>query len=111
MEKSTIVNYTDKEIDTITKFAEANGGTVTYELAKVLAEQLGRKEASLRSKLNLMGLYTKKGATSKNGEPVELRKDIAKSIEDLLDIEIPGLADLPKVSLKRIRSEFQKRVA
>lgn len=107
-----LVNYTTKEIETIEAFANEHGGTINYELANALADKLGRKVASVRSKLTNMGIYQKKGKTTKSGDPVERKEQIAQSIEALVEREFPGLADLPKETLKGLREVLaQKAVA
>lgn len=109
--KAKEVNYTDAEIAAIEAAIAANGGSLNYEMAKTLANELGRKDASLRAKLVNMGKYERKGKTTKSGDKVERKEDIAKEIEALAEREFQGLADLPKATLKALREIVGEKAA
>lgn len=68
-------NYTDVQVETMREqYESAESETERLETVKALAIDFGKPVASIRAKLSAMGVYIRKGKTTKSGKPV-VKKD------------------------------------
>jgi len=61
---------------------------------------LNKPKKSIISKLSKDGLYLTRGYVTKLGETPVTKLQIVRSVEDALDIKLPGLDKAPKATLK-----------
>lgn len=87
------------------EMVEAYKAEPTQETVAVFAERFGKSARSVIAKLTREGVYIKKAYTTKTGEPVVKKDDIADKIGALVglaDSEADSLAKANKSALKKI---------
>jgi len=94
-----VASYTEKEVIKMTDVYCDNPG---LETVARLATMFNRPKKSIISKLVKEGVYIKRGYRSKRGEIPITKLQIVRSIEDALDIKLPGLDKAPKGTLKAL---------
>lgn len=92
-------NYTKKEVDKMIDVYTANPCIETVERLMTL---LNKPKKSIISKLVKEGVYVTKSYRTKTGELPVTKLELVRSIEDSLDIRLPGLDKTPKTTLKAL---------
>jgi len=102
MSKEKVAAYS---IEQTSELVEAYKADPTQETVAIFAERFGKSARSVIAKLTREGVYIKKTYTSKTGEPVIKKDDIADKIGALVglaDSEADSLAKANKSALKKI---------
>lgn len=98
------VNYTDEQA---TKMVADYAAGVTVES---LAAELGKSVKSVVAKLSRLGVYKKKTYTTKTGEAVVKKDELADKMTvafDLTEAEADSLTKANKTALVKILSAFE----
>jgi hypothetical protein len=90
-------SYTPKEV---TKMVDLYTDNPCLEVVGRLSVLLNRPKKSIISKLVKEGVYIKKGYLSKTGATPITKLQLLRSVEDALDVKLPGLDKAPKTTLK-----------
>lgn len=94
-----MATYTDEELELIQSEYSANP---TRQTVDILADQLNKPFRSIIAKLTAMGIYQPPARTSKTGDPVVRKEDLAKEIGEWFGIEVPTLAKTGKLELIKL---------
>ena len=99
------VNYTEDMVATMTEQYEAEPTMATVE---ALASQFSKPKRSIISKLSSLGVYKAQPRnTTKRGEPVVRKADIADSIQGALGEQLPTLVKMSKADLVALATLIQ----
>jgi response regulator RpfG family c-di-GMP phosphodiesterase len=101
-ETSKTVNYTPEMTAEMVEMYVGQKMTV-----EAIAEKVGKSVRSVVAKLSREKVYVAKVRTSKTGEPVVRKNELADAIGAVLQLtesEISGLAGSPKTALQKIFS-------
>jgi len=90
-------SYTNKQVD---KMIDIYTDNPCLEVVNKLSVMFNRPRKSIISKLSKEGVYIKLGYRSKSGEVPITKLQLVRSIEDALDIKLPGLDKTQKATLK-----------
>jgi len=102
--KSAVVNYTPEQ--TVALVADYQAGLTTAQLA----EKFGKTVRSIVAKLSREGVYQKKVYTSKTGEAVVKKDELADKMAQvfgLTEAEADSLTKANKTALKKILDKMQ----
>lgn len=108
--KTPVVNYTDAQVERLTKVYTAKPTKSTVE---ALATEFGKTTRSIVAKLARLDIYVKPVALAKDGKPVVKKNDLADAIGKVLQLteaETTGLASSPKTALQKIFSALANSV-
>lgn len=72
-----------------------------------LAAEFNVSPRSIIGKLVSMGVYAKAPKVNKQGQPVELKKDLAKEIGELFGLELPSLVKAEREELRILRNAIR----
>jgi len=108
MSKTNEKNYTEAQELRLQEAAEANGGLIDNELALKLADELQKDVRSIRAKAVTLKLYKPKAKTSKTGDKIETKEDIAAEIGEIVGRNMESLAKASKEDLKALRAALQQ---
>lgn len=92
-------NYTEKETK---KMIDIYTDNPCLETVERLMTILNKPKKSIISKLCKEGVYVTKSYRTKTGELPITKLELVRSIEDSLDIKLPGLDKAPKSTLKNL---------
>ena len=92
-------SYTEKEVQKMIDIYTANPCIETVER---LMTVLNKPKRSIIAKLVKEGVYVNKIYRTKTGEIPVTKLEYVRSIEDALDLTLPGLDKAPKNTLKRL---------
>jgi hypothetical protein len=98
-------NYTEKEVNKMIDVYTANPCMETVEKLMTL---LNRPKKSIISKLVKEGVYVTRGYRTKTGELPITKLDLVRSVEDALDLKLPGLDKAPKSTLKALSTTISE---
>jgi response regulator RpfG family c-di-GMP phosphodiesterase len=101
-----IVNYTDEQTSTM---LEAYLSNPTRETVEMLAEQFGKSVRSIVAKLSREGVYQKAERTTKTGEPVTRKDDLADRLAavcGLTEAEADSLTKASKTALQKVLAKI-----
>lgn len=90
-------NYTQKEVD---KLVEIYTENPCIETVNKLTIELNKTKKSIIAKLVKEGVYVTKGYRTKTGDIPITKLEMVRSLEDVLDVTLPGLDKAPKTTLK-----------
>lgn len=99
-------SYTEKEVERMVDIYTANPSLETVERLMTL---LNKPKKSIISKLVKLGVYEKRGYRTKTGETPITKLEIVRTLEDTLDIQLPGLDKAPKGTLKLLVTTVLKQ--
>ena len=99
-------SYTDKEVNKMVDIYTANPCMETVERLMTL---LNRPKKSIIAKLVKEGVYVTRGYRTKTGEIPITKLEMVRSIEDALDISLPGLDKAPKGTLKSLSNAIREQ--
>lgn len=109
MSKDT--NYTkEQEIDMIARYNAAESDSDRAAVVEAIASELGRKVASVRSKLVSLGVYKKAERKTKTGERIESKDSIVEDIAEMVGVDsesFESLAKANKTVLKALRTSLE----
>ena len=108
MAATKTVNYTAEQESAI--LAMANGGKLNSIDAEKLAEQFGKTVKSVVAKLSRMGVYQKKEYTTKTGEAVVKKNELADKLAEICDLteaETTSLEKATKTALAKIIAKLE----
>ena len=100
-EKKMPSTYTEKEVKKMIDIYTANPCIETVER---LMTVLNKPKKSIIAKLVKEGVYVTRSYRTKTGEIPITKLELVRSIEDALDISLPGLDKTPKTTLKKLSS-------
>ena len=92
-------NYTEKEVQKLIDVYTENPCMETVEKLMTL---LNRPKKSIIAKLVKEGVYITRGYRTKTGEIPVTKLAMVRTIEDTLDLSLPGLDKAPKDTLKKL---------
>lgn len=92
-------NYTEKEVQ---KMIDVYTENPCIETVEKLMTMLNRPKKSIIAKLVKEGVYVTKTYRTKTGEMPVTKLELVRSIEDALDLQLPGLDKTPKATLKKL---------
>ena len=92
-------SYTEKEVNQLVSVYTANPCMETVEKLMTL---LNKPKKSIIAKLVKEGVYVTRGYRTKTGELPITKLEMVRTIEDALDISLPGLDKAPKSTLKAL---------
>jgi hypothetical protein len=117
MAKEKKVNYTDEQTEALVTAYTACGEDRDDEseaarlaVVKRFADEFGKSEASIRSKLSTEGVYIKKEYRNKNGETPESKSAIVESIATIMGVSsevIESFEKATKPALLKFRNFIQ----
>ena len=99
-------SYTEKEVNLLIDTYTANPCIETVERLMTL---LNRPKKSIISKLVKEGVYQKRGYRTKTGELPVTKLELVRTIEDALDISLPGLDKAPKGTLNKLAKTISEQ--
>ena len=91
--------YTDKEVQKMIDIYTENPCIETVER---LMTVLNKPKKSIIAKLVKEGVYVTRSYRTKTGELPITKLELVRSIEDALDLSLPGLDKAPKGTLKKL---------
>lgn len=92
-------SYTDKEVQ---KMIDIYTNNPCMDTVHQLMTLLNKPKKSIIAKLCKEGVYVTKTYRTKTGEIPITKLELVRSIEDSLDIKLPGLDKAPKATLKAL---------
>lgn len=98
-------SYTDKEVQKMIDIYTANPCIETVER---LMTVLNKPKKSIIAKLVKEGVYVTKTYRTKTGETPITKLELVRSIEDALDLTLPGLDKTPKGTLKKLSTTISE---
>lgn len=104
MTKEIERTYSEAQEAAIMAAATENGGFINMNVAARLAEEIGKGAKSVIAKATRMGVYKAKEKTSKAGGKVESKENIVADIAALVNKNMEGLENAPKLVLQNIRA-------
>ena len=105
MAEATAKNYTDEMVEHMVAAYEDMPTLATVE---DLVIEFGKPKRSIISKLSSLGVYTAQPRnTTKRGEPVVRKADIADSIQGALGEQLPTLVKMSKADLVALATLIQ----
>ena len=105
MADATAKNYTDEMVE---HMVAAYEDTPTLATVEDLVIEFGKPKRSIISKLSSLGVYKAQPRnTTKQGEPVVRKADIADAIQGALGEQIPTLVKMSKADLVALATLVQ----
>ena len=105
MADATAKNYTDEMVE---HMVAAYEDTPTLATVEALVEEFGKPKRSIISKLSSLGVYKAQPRnTTKRGEPVVRKADIAAQIEEEIGGQFGTLIKMSKADLVRLLTLVQ----
>ena len=105
MAEATAKNYTDEMVEAMVAAYE---DTPTLATVDALVQEFGKPKRSIISKLSSLGVYKAQPRnTTKQGEPVVRKADIANAIEGALGEQLPTLVKMSKADLMTLATLIQ----
>ena len=105
MADATAKNYTDEMVEHMVAVYE---DTPTLATVDALVAEFGKPKRSIISKLSSLGVYKAQPRnTTKRGEPVVRKADIADSIQGALGEQLPTLVKMSKADLVALATLIQ----
>ena len=105
MAAATAKNYTDEMVEHMVAVYE---DTPTLATVEDLVIEFGKPKRSIISKLSSLGVYKAQPRnTTKRGEPVVRKADIADSIQGALGEQLPTLVKMSKADLVALSTLIQ----
>ena len=98
--------YSKKELDQLIDVYTENP---CLEVVNKLSVLLNRPRKSIISKLVKEGVYVTQGYRSKSGEVPITKLQLVRTVEDTLNIRLPGLDKAPKAILKLLSDTVVER--
>ncbi len=109
-EKTKAVNYTEAQAERVAEvYQAADSDETRKEAVTFLADEMGRKPASIRAKLVSLKIYRKPEYVSKKGSTVETKDKIVSTIAGILGVteaQLGGLEKATKPALELIREKY-----
>lgn len=93
--------YTERETK---QMIDAYTANPCIEVVDKLSVQLNKPRRSIISKLVKEGVYITRGYRTKTGDIPITKLQVVRSIEEALDISLPGLDKAPKSTLKTLET-------
>lgn len=97
-------NYTTEQTASI---LAAYAKAPSVETVEALAKELGKTPASIRMKLVREGVYQKKEYTTKTGEKVQPKRDLADAIGAVLKLAEADITSLEKASKNALQAVWK----
>ena len=101
-------NYTEEMTEELRTAYEAEPCPATVER---FVEKFGKNKRSIVAKLSTMGIYKVPPRTTKTGEPIVKKEDLAEEICEYLNIEAPSLPKTNKRDLKTILAAVKEALS
>jgi len=92
-------NYTD---DMIAIMRSEYTAEPTRETVESLAIQFNKTPRSIIAKLSAMEIYQKAERVTKRGEPVIMKEELVKRVQNAVGRELPSLSKMTKPDLTRL---------
>ena len=105
MAEATAKNYTDEMVE---HMVAAYEDTPTLATVEALVAEFGKPKRSIISKLSSLGVYKAQPRnTTKRGEPIVRKSDIADAIQGALGELLPTLVKMSKADLVALATLIQ----
>lgn len=100
---SKVVNYTPEQT---TELVSAYVANPTKETVAAFAEKFGKNVRSITMKLTREGVYKKAEYTTKTGEKVQPKNELADAIGAVLQLTEPDIESLTKANKSALKAIF-----
>jgi hypothetical protein len=97
------MSYSEEVTKEIVKEYAANP---TRDTVDAIAQRIGKSPRSVIAKLAAAGVYQTPKRTTKTGEPIIKKDELAEDIGKWLGIEVPTLAKAGKLELKKLHEKL-----
>ena len=99
-------SYTEKQVNQMIDIYTNNPCIETVERLMTI---LNKPKRSIISKLVKEGVYITKGYRTKTGDTPVTKLELVRSIEEALDVTLPGLDKAPKSTLKLLQKTVSEQ--
>lgn len=103
----TVVNYTEELTQKIISEYEASP---TRETVDALSKETGKSVRSIIAKLSSAGVYKTPQRTTKTGDEIVRKEELAADIGEWLGIEVPSLIKAAKLELRALHAALKERL-
>ena len=105
-------NYTKEQTEQlVNEYRAAESDADRKAVVDAIAQEFGKKPASVRAKLSSLNEYIKPAAVTKNGEPVVRKAQLVTQIAEALELDEESIGSMEKATKSALHKVLKAATA